>query len=128
MKVLLDTQVLIWAFTQPSRLRRATADLLVDPDTAPVFSLVSIWEIAVKRPLDKPDFRVEPDLIHDTAIGRDFTQLGISVEHALRVRRLPLYHSDPFDRLLVSQAMHESMPLVTSDRALSRYDIETIRA
>lgn len=123
MRVLLDTHILIWALVAPDRLDRAARATLEDADKRVFFSAVNIWEIAIKRALDRPDFTVEPDQIRSTALDIGFEELPVSGIHGVRVRHLPPLHRDPFDRMLISQAQTEPMLLMSDDPLIARYDL-----
>jgi PIN domain nuclease of toxin-antitoxin system len=121
-KLLLDTNVVIWLLLgdRKSISARAT-DLLLDESNAISVSAVSVWEIAIKRSLGK--LRIEDDWVR--ALPRlDFDPMPITAEHAARVEDLPWHHRDPFDRLLVSQAILEKHEIVSTDPQMSQYDIE----
>lgn len=121
MKLLLDTHLLLWAAGQPDRLSAAARALLDDPETQPHFSVASIWEIAIKRGLGRSDFKVEPRLLRRGLLDNGYVEVPIVSEHAVAVDGLPNIHRDPFDRLLVAQAMVEGVTLLTSDDAVAKY-------
>lgn len=121
MSVLLDTHVLLWAAGDPKRLPPEVLDLLGDPATELVFSAASIWEIAIKNSLGRSDFRIEPQKLRSGLIEYGYDELEISSEHALAVGRLPSIHRDPFDRILLAQALVEEITLFTMDPTLARY-------
>ena len=122
MNLLLDTHVAIWALTEKGRLAPKILDLLADPDNSVHVSAATIWEIAIKFPLKK---RSGPPFSAQDAIGyfrqANYVLLSITVEHAAMLDKLPLLHADPFDRLLVAQAMSEPMRLVTRDPQVVAY-------
>ena len=121
MKLLLDTQILLWAAGQPEHLSRAARKLLQDSDNELLFSAASLWEIAIKRGLGREDFRVEPRLLRRGLLDNGYTELAISSQHAVSIDTLPPIHRDPFDRLLLAQALTEGITLVTSDEQLALY-------
>jgi PIN domain nuclease of toxin-antitoxin system len=121
MRILLDTHVLIWALIDPQRLAATTRRLLEDPENEILFSSASIWEIAIKISLGRADFQVEPSEIIDAAIASGFTELPVRAHAALQVSSLPPHHRDPFDRLLIAQAMTEPALFYTADRQLDPY-------
>ena len=121
MKLLLDTQFLLWAAGQPEHLSRAARKLLQDSDNELLFSAASLWEIAIKRGLGREDFRVEPRLLRRGLLDNGYTELAISSQHAVSIDTLPPIHKDPFDRLLLAQALTEGITLVTSDEQLALY-------
>jgi PIN domain nuclease of toxin-antitoxin system len=119
--LLLDTNVLLWALIEPARLKPAIRLVLEDAGNEILFSAASVWEMAVKTALGRADFQVSPERIVATAEASGFVELPVRSAAALKVRALPLHHRDPFDRLLVAQAMTEPAMLYTSDAALSVY-------
>ena len=121
MRLLLDTHILLWAIDQPARLDLATRDLLQDPENEVMFSAASIWEIAIKTGRGRPDFMIRPQTILQAAVRSGFEELPVDARAAACVADLPPYHRDPFDRLLVAQAMEGPLRLLTADPALARY-------
>ena len=121
MKLLLDTHLLLWAAGLPHRLPVAARALIADPETQPVFSVASVWEIVIKRGLGRPDFQIEPRQFRRNLIDNGYAELAISGEHTLAVESLPALHRDPFDRMLVAQAMVEGLSLLTVDETVARY-------
>jgi PIN domain nuclease of toxin-antitoxin system len=120
-KLLLDTQLLLWAAGQPERLSSRARRQLSDPDNELLFSAVSLWEITIKTSLGRDDFRVEPRVFRRALIDNGYVELPITSEHAVNVDSLPPLHKDPFDRLLVAQALVEGITLLTADAQLARY-------
>ena len=121
MSVLLDTHVLLWAAGDPKRLSVEALDVLGDPATELVFSAASIWEVVIKNSLGRSDFRIEPQKLRSGLIEFGYDELEINSEHALAVSRLPSIHRDPFDRILLAQALVEGITLFTMDPMLARY-------
>ena len=121
MHLLLDTHVLLWVAADPDRLSADVRDRLESPDNEVLFSAASIWELAIKMQIGRIDLGVTPEKLAQEAVRRGFEELPVSAAHAAGVRRLPLHHRDPFDRLLVAQALHEPARLLTADRALAPY-------
>ena len=119
MKLLVDTQLLLWA----------AADLLPEKaipyfsgdENELLFSSASIWEIVIKKGLNRPDFQVDPFLLYRGLSGNGYKELHISSRHVLLVSELPKHHKDPFDRILIAQAKAEDLMLLTSDKTISRY-------
>ena len=126
MRILLDTHTLLWALLRPERLAPTQRELLESPEHQVFFSAVNIWEIAIKRALDRPDFDVEPDVARDAAIATGFAELPISGMHAAAVRQLDNHHRDPFDRMLIAQAKTEPMRLMSDDPMIALYPVERI--
>lgn len=123
MDLLLDTHVFIWWDMRDRRLDHAARDAIEDVRNRIIISAASIWEISIKRTIGKLAFR------HDTlgALDRNgFEALSITPSHADAAGSLPLYHTDPFDRLLVAQARAEGLVLVTQDRHLLAYGVPVL--
>ena len=121
MRLLLDTHVLLWALSDPSRLKGTMRDLLEDATSEVLFSAASIWEIAIKASLGRADFTARPEQVARAARMTGFVELPVSADAAARVADLPPHHRDPFDRLLVAQAMAEPARLYTVDPLLPPY-------
>ncbi len=124
MRLLLDTHVAIWAATTPERIPQHIRDTIVANSGSVWVSAAAIWEIAIKHPLMRPD--APPFSGYEAAIefqATGFDLLDVTSEHAAFVERLPLLHADPFDRLMLAQAIIEGMQFVTYDRHLARYDV-----
>ena len=122
MKLLLDTHVLLWALGDVKRLSLNVRRQIEDPDNDVLFSAASIWEIAIKSSQGRSDFSIDPRVIDREARVAGFAELPISAGHALAVQGLPSHHRDPFDRLLIAQALTEPAWLYTSDKLLVRYE------
>ncbi|MEY2341628.1 type II toxin-antitoxin system VapC family toxin [Acidithiobacillus sp. IBUN Pt1247-S3] len=120
-RILLDTNVLLAMLLQPERLPQETQAALMDPSNLVWFSAASIWEIAIKGSLGKAQFSFRPEDIHQLALASGVTELPIQAEHTFLVATLPLHHKDPFDRLLVAQAMTLPAHFWTTDAALAAY-------
>ena len=121
MKFLLDTQILLWAAGQPDRLSAAARTLLNNPRNELLFSAASLWEIAIKKTLGRPDFVVEPRLLRRGLLDNGYAELPVTSQHAVSIDGLPPLHKDPFDRLLLAQALTEGITLVTGDERVARY-------
>src|SRR5208282_6275118 len=121
MRILLDTNLLLWVLGDRQRLDPSTLSALESDENDVLFSAASIWEIAIKAALRRYDFGVRPNEITDTALAAGFIELPVRSTVAARVADLPLIHRDPFDRLLVAQAIAEPAILFTADRQLVAY-------
>ena len=121
MKLLLDTQLLLWASGQPEKLSASARRLLNDPRNELCFSAASLWEIAIKATLGREDFRVEPRLLRRGLLDNGYLEIPVTSQHAVSIDGLPVLHKDPFDRLLVAQALSEGITLLTSDAQLAQY-------
>ena len=121
MTLLLDTQILLWAVNQPDRLPAAVRALLTNPQNDLLFSPASLWEIAIKNNTKRDDFQVDPRVLRRGLLENGYAELPITSEHAIGIDALPTLHKDPFDRLLLSQALCEGVTLLTSDTQLAKY-------
>ena len=121
MKLLLDTQLLLWAAGNPERLPGAARRLLDDPQNEPIFSSASLWEVAIKHGLGRGDFRADTRLLRRGLLDNGYGELPITSEHAVALDSLPPIHKDPFDRILVSQSMVEGITLMTADPLVAQY-------
>jgi PIN domain nuclease of toxin-antitoxin system len=120
-RLLLDTHVLLWALIEPKRLSAEFQAVLENPDHEVLFSAASVWEMSIKAALGRADFRVAPATIVEAAQATGFIELPVRAAAALKVAALPHHHRDPFDRLLVAQAMTEPAALYTADAQLGAY-------
>lgn len=121
MKLLLDTQLLLWAAGEPNRISARARKLIDDPANEVLFSAASLWEIAIKATLGREDFRVEPRLLRRGLLDNGYQELPVTSQHAVSIDALPPLHKDPFDRLLLAQALTEGVVLLTGDTRLARY-------
>ena len=129
MKLLLDTHVLLWAATNPDELGTEARDSIEDGTRDVLVSVVSAWEIAIKQSLGKLELPSAaehwlPEVLRRSAF--EVAEVGLAA--ALKVRALPWHHRDPFDRLLVAQALQEGYTLVTRDEALGAYGVQILKA
>jgi PIN domain nuclease of toxin-antitoxin system len=121
LRLLVDTHVLLWAVTEPQRIPIAVGHAMGLRANETFVSVVCLWEIAIKKRLGK--LSAPDDLLEQVERHPDYRMLPITAAHAWRVKTLPLHHHDPFDHLLVAQALTEQMTVVTHDRAISRYGV-----
>ena len=121
MKLLLDTHLLLWAAGQPDRLSPAARTQIEAAQNELIFSAASLWEIAIKRGLGREDFRVDGRLLRRGLLDNGYTELPISCEHVLAIDTLPPLHKDPFDRILLAQALAGGITLLTADTLLAQY-------
>ena len=120
MKLLLDTHLLLWAASQPKRLSKSARTLIEDTENELLFSAASLWEITIKASLGRNDFQVDPRRLRRALLDNGYTELPITSEHAVSLDRVLVTHKDPFDRMLLSQAIAEGITLVTSDEKLAQ--------
>ena len=127
MRVLLDTRAFLWWVLEDPRLSARAQSVIKAQESDVLVSAVSAWEIAIKSAdarLDLPE--LARTYVPDRIAANGFRELDVTVEHAARVAGLPAIHRDPFDRLLIAQAQVEGIPIVTSDPAIARYDVDII--
>ena len=125
MKLLLDTHVLLWAHAAPERLSAEATDALEDQYNDLYVSSISVAEIEIKRRLGKLTLNHS---CHTLVVRLGAQWLNLTADHAMGLRTLPYLHADPFDRLLIAQALAEKLTLVTSDRKVLAYPISTVVA
>lgn len=127
MKALLDTHTFLWWITDDPRLSSRARSIISDTENTLYLSAASGWEIALKARLGKIKLpaNVEEFLFEQMSINA-IEELPIKMNHALHVYNLPEDHRDPFDRLLVSQAQLENLPIITGDHFISRYNVEIV--
>ncbi len=127
MNYLFDTHLLLWAAATPARLPPRARGILEDGENDILFSVGSIWEVAIKNGLGRDDFQVEPALLRMALLDAGYRELPISGGHVTALGNLPPIHRDPFDRLFIAQAMVEGIALVTADPVIGRYSGPIIR-
>jgi PIN domain nuclease of toxin-antitoxin system len=121
MKLLLDTHLLLWTAGTPERLSAEARTLIESSDNELFFSAASLWEIAIKRGLGRTDFQVDTRLLRRGLLDNGYSELPIGSEHAVEIESLPQIHKDPFDRMLIAQAMVEGVLMLTSDSLVAQY-------
>lgn len=121
MNLLLDTHLLLWCASEPSKLSQEAIRLINNPSHCLYFSAVSIWEVTIKQGLNRDDFSVDPYLLRRGLIDNGFIELPITSQHTLNIINLPSIHKDPFDRLLIAQAEVEGFLLLTHDNLVAQY-------
>lgn len=127
MNLLLDTHVALWAITDSPKLTRIARELIQDTTTTVWVSSASVWEIAIKHALGKGDMPVSSQEAVQYFKKSGYRFLSISVEHTVAVEGLAGHHQDPFDRILVAQALTEPMRLMTHDALVARYSDTIIK-
>jgi PIN domain nuclease of toxin-antitoxin system len=127
MRVLVDTHTFLWALLENHRLSAKAKQILTSKEHELYFSLVSLWEIAVKMKIGKLNtVGSSVTYIRDEMAEYGMELLPIRYEHILQLERLPLHHSEPFDRLLIAQAIAESLPILTHDEKFPLYPVKLI--
>jgi PIN domain nuclease of toxin-antitoxin system len=119
MKLLIDTHLLLWAAAD--KLPKKALKYFTDEKNLLFFSSASIWEVIIKKGLNRPDFQVDPAVLYRGLLDNGYAELEITSYHALLVADLPLIHKNPFDRILIAQAKAEGVTLLTSDKVVSQY-------
>lgn len=128
MRLLLDTHIALWAVTGDSRLSKQARSLIDGEDNHSFVSVVTVWEIAIKHVLRPDEMPVAPARALQLFQMASYTILPVEPSHAVAVGDLPPHHSDPFDRMLVAQAMTEPLKLLTRDKKLAAYGDAIIMA
>ena len=123
--LLLDTHVLIWWLEDPSKLATDAAQAILAAQSHVWISVATLWEMEIKRATGRLN---TPDDVLEALEDEDFSVLAVTAAHALGLRKLRPIHGDPFDRMLLSQAMIEGMTIVTRDEQVCRYGVPFIRA
>jgi PIN domain nuclease of toxin-antitoxin system len=121
MKLLLDTQILLWIALHPEFLPEKAKLLITDETNVLYFSVVSLWEVAIKNSLNRADFKVDPGTLRKGLLEREYQEVSVTGAHAVAVGGLPMLHKDPFDRLLVAQAQTDNISLLTCDATIEEY-------
>ncbi len=123
MRILLDTQMLIWTTTWPELLPKEARRLIADDAVEKYFSPASLWEIAIKSAQNRPDFQLEARVLRRLLLDNGCLELAITGVHTTAIADLPPHHKDPFDRLLLAQAKTEGIILLTADKILAGYSV-----
>jgi PIN domain nuclease of toxin-antitoxin system len=122
--ILLDTHTLVWLDTDASKLSAKAVDYLTDPDCRLLLSVASIWELAIKVSLGKLTLSADLEtVVIDQTTKNPIELLPVTAAHALRVRHLEYFHKDPFDRMLVAQAIIEDATILSADPVLRQYPV-----
>lgn len=127
MRVLIDTHAFLWWTVDDARLSERARDIIGDGRNDVMVSVASVWEIAIKTAKGRLNLPVDVGRYVDDRLRRNrWSTLAIDVRHVIRAAALPDLHRDPFDRALIAQAQVEAIPLLTTDPAITRYDVETL--
>ncbi|MEQ1484398.1 type II toxin-antitoxin system VapC family toxin [Methyloglobulus sp.] len=122
MRLLLDTQIALWGLTNDRRLTSKAQKLILEPENDIFISVASLWEISIKYSLGRGDMPVSGSRAYELFMAAGYQILVIQAAHTIAVESLPTIHNDPFDRMLVAQALSEPMRLVTHDRVVAGYN------
>jgi PIN domain nuclease of toxin-antitoxin system len=120
-RLLLDTKILLWGAIEPEGLPVSANALIEDPDNEVTFSVVTLWEVAIKTARGRADFHIDVGSLRRQLLDNGYAELAVVGAHAVALATLPPLHKDPFDRMLVAQAMVEGVTLLTADPVLARY-------
>ena len=121
MKLLLDTHLLLWAAGEPGRLSKEALNLINDPQNELLFSAASLWEVSITRGLGRKDFSADQRRLRRGLLDNGYGELPIHSDHVVVLDSLPVIHKDPFDRILVAQAVAEGIELLTTDPQVAQY-------
>lgn len=127
MKLLLDTHLLLWAAADHPALPAEARCAIEEGPSTLYFSVASLWEIVIKRSLGRDDFQVDARVLRRGLRDAGYEELSVEAAHVLEVASLPPLHRDPFDRLLIGQAIAEGIVLWTHDEQIRRYDFAPVR-
>lgn len=125
MKLLLDTHVLLWWLEDPALLSEAARTAIQDGKNTVFISVATVWEIVIKKSLGKLDI---PNNLETVIAANRFLSLPISMSHALTIEKLPPHHRDPFDRMLIAQAIHDELVMVSRDPHILKYRVSHLVA
>ena len=121
MKFLLDTHLLLWAANDTARLSTGARVLLENPENQLLFSAASLLEVAIKHGLGRENFRIAPAILRRALLDQGYSEVSVTSDHAVALSSLPPIHKDPFDRILIAQALVEGVTLLTADSAMAQY-------
>ena len=125
MNYLLDTHTLLWITTEDLKLSENAKDLYLNNENEILLSMASIWELAIKSSINKISFDTTlEDYIEQHVRSNNIKILDIELSHVIRVENLPFHHRDPFDRLIIAQAIEEKLPIISKDSFFDKYDIQ----
>jgi PIN domain nuclease of toxin-antitoxin system len=125
--LMLDTQLAIWTGSDKTRMSASARALIGDPANQLFFSSVTIWEIAIKQALRRSGFFADADFAREQMLAAGFQEVPLTGIHAVKIRELPPLHGDPFNRILIAQAMCEGLTLLTTDSLLAQYPGPVLR-
>ncbi|HBG07303.1 MAG: twitching motility protein PilT [Geobacteraceae bacterium GWC2_58_44] len=126
-RLLLDTHTFLWWVDDAPQLSAAVRRVIADANNVCYLSMASCWEMSIKSSLGKLKLAKPVErFVSEQLAANGFTLLNIELRHAAKVEKLPFHHRDPFDRLLIAQAMIEKLPIVSADRAFSEYSVKVL--
>jgi len=118
-KILLDTHILLWAISDSDKLSEEHRRIIENPDNVIFISIATLWELTIKQSLGKIDL---PDSFLSDLTHNGYETMKIEVSHLIELKKLPLHHRDPFDRILIAQAISENCKLLTTDHEILKYN------
>lgn len=125
MRLLLDTHILLWWLADSPKLKKKSREIISDENNIILISAVTAWEIAIKKALGKLD---APENLNEVIERSQFEPLNISIVHATQAGKLPKHHEDPFDRMLIAQAIEEQLTVMSHDEQFTQYDVALIQS
>lgn len=127
MKILLDTCTFLWSIAEPKKLSKTAKAQLEDPDNEIYFSAISAWEISIQQSLGRLKLPEGNDnYITEQRIRHDFLSLPLEEQPSSYLRRLPQHHRDPFDRMLICQALYHALTILTPDQEIAKYPVKIL--
>ena len=127
MRAILDTHVILWWVTNNPQLSQAVRDIIADSENTLYLSVASSWEIIIKFNTGKLPLPEPPTKFIQSCLSVNrFENMAIDLHHVLQLNTLPDHHKDPFDRILIAQAQVENIPILTVDRMIIQYPVQTI--
>lgn len=126
MRFLLDTHNLLWAILDDNRLSKNARKHIADTGDICYFSIMSLWEITIKHSLGALDLQMDLSDCFDIITKTGFTELQVSKGDLLELSKSPYFHKDPFDRMLIAQAIHQNLQIITKDATIARYNVKTL--
>lgn len=122
---LLDTHIFIWAMEENKMLPAAIKNTIIDPQNKIFISAVTLWEVIIKTTTKQIKFKFD---LEESIKKAGFEFIPVQIPHILHLATLPLFHKDPFDRMLIAQAKTEKLTLITSDEKIWKYDLPLLKA
>ena len=126
MNYLIDTHILLWVMLDPKKLSKEAQNIIENTENKIYVSKISLWEIAIKIKIGKLNIKTDFINIYKLLLSNDFDILDLSNQHIAETLQLPLYHRDPFDRMLIAQAKNENLKIITKDRNFKKYEVEIL--
>ncbi len=127
MDYLIDTHTLLWIVTDSPKLSKRAKELYLDSENKIVISLSSIWELAIKSSIGKLILKKSlENFIEEHIKGNNIQILNIELPHILRIEKLPFYHRDPFDRMIISQQIENNLTIIGADSIFDKYGVKRI--